>query len=122
MFGFHKKPSNTYSQILADLLAKPGLKEDLLGVKEVNFPTPDQIRHDAANIRMFANRPEYQTWAKEVWSRVLSHLDHILDSRTPADKLQFHVGSLKASLDLLRLSYQAHSTVEQLEKEATPRR
>jgi hypothetical protein len=81
------------------------------------MPEPERIIADANMLSNFASTQEYQVFAKEVWAKAIDHLDKILDSSTTGEKLQFHRGALRTSLDLLRLSYQARLTREQLEKE-----
>jgi len=102
---------------LARMLATPSLREEFLGVAESKMPDPDTIISDANKLANFASSDEYKVFAKEVWARSLNHLDAILDPATISEKLQFHRGALRASLDLLRLSYQARLTREQLEAE-----
>lgn len=115
-FGYHRVSTD-----LARLLVNPGLREDFLGVKEVVMPTPERIIQDSNKLANFASSEEYQVFAKEVWARSLTHLDLILDAGTTGEKLQYHRGALRASLDLLRLSYQARSTRELMEKDMQER-
>lgn len=111
---------------LGKLLQYPRNKEDLLGVQELELPTPDKILSDANRIVSYGRSPEYATFAKEAWARVLSHLDVIMDDKASMEKVNFHRAALKSTLDLLRLSYQAKVTKDTLEKEqaanVTPRR
>lgn len=118
--GKCKTPTHTGSDFLklADLLSRPTLQEEFLGVAEFKMPTPDKIIADAARLQQYAKSEAYTVFAKEVWARSLGHLDKILDSKTPPDQLAFHRGALSASLDLLRLSYQAKQAKEQLESQS----
>lgn len=102
---------------LAELLANTGLKEEFLGVSNTKMPEPDQIIADANALVGFATSQEYKVFAREVWARSLNHLDKILDAGTTGERLQYHRGALSASLDLLRLSYQARATREQMERD-----
>jgi hypothetical protein len=111
-FGYDKTTSE-----LAKILAQPSLREDFLGVAQTKFPSPDKIISDAAKITRYASSDEFKVFANEVWARSLGHLDSILDANTTGEKLQYHRGALRASLDLLRLSYQARSEKERLEAE-----
>lgn len=113
---FRRAPSQDFLK-LADLLSKPTLQEEFLGVAETRLPTPEKMIADAARLQQYAKSESYTVFAKEAWARSLGHLDKILDSKTPHDQLAFHRGALSASLDLLRLSYQAKQAKEQLESE-----
>lgn len=115
MFNWFKKQS--VKSELADILAGPSVQEDLLGVAQVSMPTPEKIHRDAAAINGYSQRPEYKIFAKEVFARALAHLDVIMDDKATTEKLHFHRGAFKAHLDLLRLSYQARQTQEELEKQ-----
>ncbi len=115
---FSKDASDT-NKHLAELLANSGLKEEFLGVANPKMPEPDQIIADANALVGFATSQEYKVFAREVWARSLGHLDKILDAGTTGERLQYHRGALSASLDLLRLSYQARSTREQMERSKT---
>lgn len=111
---------DTTLESLAVLLSDDKLKEDLLGAKVVAMPTPDQIVADANKLLRQSLTPEYKIWAKEAWSRVLNHLDLILDDRTPEDKVKYHRGALKATLDLLRVSYIAQLAKQESEAPQRP--
>ena len=103
------------SRRLAELLGNPGLREEFLGIANPKMPEPDQIIADANALVGFATSQEYKVFAREVWARSLNHLDKILDAGTTGERLQYHRGALSASLDLLRLSYQARAAREQME-------
>lgn len=104
---------------LTVLLGNPSVQEDLLGIKDVKLPTADQIISDAAKLSNYSTSADYKRFAQEVWGRVIMHLDKILDDKASHDTIKFHSGALKESLDLLRLSYQARSVLEQTEIEAS---
>lgn len=110
--GYHKTSGE-----LARLLTSPELREDFLGVRQSEIPSPEAIINDANMLASYASKGEYQVFAKEVWARALTHLDSILDANTTGEKLQYHRGALRASLDLLRVSYLARLTREQTEKQ-----
>ena len=116
MFNPFKKKKDLTYEALSQILANPGLMEDFLGVKPVDIPTADKIRQDAYKLYSHTNTPEYQVFAKEVWARALSHLDLVLDAKTPSDKLAYHRGALSATLDLLRISYQAKQLIADQKK------
>jgi hypothetical protein len=124
-FKKKEEPKVSYTDDLAKFLAQPRNAEEFLGVLPVELPTPAKIQADAAKMVKYSHSTDYAIFAKECWARVLAHHDAILDEKTPADRLSYHRGALKATLDLLRLSYQARQTLEVLEKEqqsVTPRR
>lgn len=103
--------------VLAEVLAREANQKDLLGMSTPKNPTVDQVIIDAAKLMEYGFSSDYKVFAKEAWSRVLVELDKILDERTPADQVNNARGALRATLDLLRLSYQARITKESLEKE-----
>ena len=105
------------SRDLKELLTNSTLQEEFLGVSDTRLPAPDKIINDARQLVKYSQSHAYKIFAKEAWSRMLSHLDHVLDGKTSTDSLHFHRGALRATLDLLRLSYQAKATAEALEKE-----
>lgn len=118
LINWFRKPKP--SEELGQLLAYTANKEDLLGIKALVMPTPDTILNDAAHIGNYSKTTDYAVFVKEAWARVLTDLDIILDDRTTDDKVKYYRGSLKRTLDLLRLSYQARSTKEALEKDMEP--
>ena len=102
---------------LAKLLAFPGNRETFLGVKDPIIPEPAQIRNDTAKMVRYSNSDDYRQYAEEVWSRVLTHLDKMLEEGSSKEKVDYHRGALKEALDLLRLSYQSRSMLKQLDSE-----
>lgn len=102
---------------VAVLLADPKVREDLLGVGVAQLPAPQQILEDASKILRYSQSQDYRMFQKEVWARVLSHLDAIQNDKSTADQVNFHRGALKASLDILRIAAQARVTRDMLEKE-----
>lgn len=102
---FRKRPSAD----LAALLADTRNMESLLGVKEMVMPTPDVQKNDAARLYNYSKTADYKIFADEAWSRVLNHLDVMMDERSSKERVDYHRGAAKATLDLLRLSYQARS-------------
>jgi hypothetical protein len=102
---------------LAELLTKERNQEDFLGVSPTAMPQANEMLSDAANLLKYSYSDDYKVFAKEAWARVLLELDKVLDPKTPVDQIQNSRGALRATLDLLRLSYQARFTKEQLEKE-----
>lgn len=109
---FKKVPDNG---LLVSILAENRNKETLLGIKPMPLPNPEQIKRDAAKLTNYSQSGDYKIFADEVWARVLTHLDALLDPKTTA--LDYHRGALKEALDLLRLSYQARAIVEQYSNE-----
>lgn len=122
MFSWFK-PKPDYSKQLADILGQLGNREDLLGVKQPLIPTPDDIRKDAAKLYRYSQSGDYKRFADEVWSRVISDLDTIMDSKATQEQVSYCRGAVKRSLDILRLSYQARQVMDTLdqEKQATSR-
>lgn len=115
MFWNKTDPSVSF---LSDLLKDPALKEDLLGTKAVAMPSPQKIQADASRLVRHSTTEEYRVFAQEAWARVLVHLDAMMDERNTQDRIQFHRGALKATLDLLRLSHQARATKDVLDNQA----
>lgn len=110
-----KKPN--YMKALAELLANGENRESFLGVKETNFPTPQQIRDKAAQLARHSETSDYLVFVEDAWGRVLNHLDTILDDKTSNERVQYHRGALKETLDLLRVSYQAREVMLQHDKQ-----
>lgn len=113
LLGAEIKPS----QQLAELLALNSNREDLLGVKPADLPSQEKIISDTSRLAKYSHSSDYQVFVKEAWARVLTSLDVILDDKATEDKVKFHRGVVKATLDLMRLSYQARAVKEQLEKD-----
>lgn len=111
-FGY-LKPSSS----LASILANEDLKEEFLGVAAAKMPSPEQIIEDANALSGYATTREYRVFAQEMWARYLNHLDKVFDANTSLEKLQYHRGAASATMDLLRISYQARLTREQLERD-----
>lgn len=114
MFWKKKSP---YTKQLAEILAQLGNRESLLGVQKPIIPTPDDIRKDAAKLYRYSQSSDYKQFADEAWSRVIGHLDKILDERSSQETRVHNCGAMKATLDLLRLSYQARELMDQLDSE-----
>jgi hypothetical protein len=112
---FKREPDSI--TVLAELLNKKHNREDLLGGSPRGMPQPSDLLRDSARILQYANSEDYKTFANEAWARVITELDKILDPRTSIDQIQNARGALRATLDLLRLSYQARFTKEKLESE-----
>lgn len=100
---------------LADILSTEASKEELLGMKAPLSPTTEQIIQDANRLINYSHSADYRVWAKEAWSKVLSHIDAVQSSKSTTDEVNFHRGALKATLDLLRVSYQARAVRDSLE-------
>jgi hypothetical protein len=116
VLNWFKKRSDVVDQ-MAVILSNPSNQEEFLGVKALEMPSPEKVKHDASRMAAYSHTPEYKTFAKEVWFRALKHLDAVMDETTSIDRVQYHRGAFKATLDLLRLSYQAKAVKEQLEQE-----
>jgi hypothetical protein len=113
IFSRNKKDDD----FIALLLSDPKVREDLLGVGVSELPVASRIIEDAKSVLRFASSQDYRLFSKEVWARCIASLDVILDDRTSLEKLHFHRGSLRNSLDLLRVAAQARITKEVLEKD-----
>lgn len=112
MFGI----DNT-AAMLARFLAESPNREELLGMKPVALPTPDGIKRDAAKLVKYSNSSDYKVFADEAWGRIVGHLDKILDDRSSDEMRRYYCGAVKATLDLLRVSYVARNIVEQSARE-----
>lgn len=117
MWFKQKKAEVDPGVVLAELLSKRNNQEDLLGVSNTHLPSPQELMTDATRLLKYSHDADYQVFAKEAWARVITELDKILDPRTSVDQIQNSRGALRATLDLLRLSYQARFAKEGLEKE-----
>jgi hypothetical protein len=101
------------SKLLANILAEANNREEMLGMKPPVIPTPDGIRVDAAKILKYTDSNSYKKFADEAWARVIEGLDKILNPKTTRDQRDFYCGEVNATLNLLRLSYQAKEIVTQ---------
>lgn len=101
---------------ISQILAEPRNREEFLGVKEMELPTPKDIRDNAAKIATYSNSADYKRFADETWARIVTSLDKILDERSSNEVRQHNCGQVKAMLDLLRLSYQARMLVDEFDK------
>lgn len=108
---------SSYSADLAHILAEVNNREELLGMKAPIIPTPDGIKVDAAKILKYTDSNGYKKYAEEAWARIIEGLDKILDERSNDAQRQYHCGAVRATLDLLRLSYQARLVIETWDKE-----
>lgn len=95
------------TQVISAILAEHANREELLGIKPPIIPTIDGIKVDAAKIAKFSDSDVYKPFAKEAWARVIGYLDKILDPKRSNEERQYYCGAVKATLDLLRLSYEA---------------
>lgn len=110
---------------LAALLGNQSNVETFLGVKEAVMPTPDVQRNDAARLSNYSHSSDYKVFADEAWSRVLAHLDVMMDEKATKERVDYHRGACKEALDLLRLSFQARSLLKaeaEREQSVSPRR
>lgn len=105
------------SQMVSALLAEVSNREELLGMKAPIIPTPEGIKVDAAKIAKYSDTDGYKKFAEEAWSQVIQGLDKILDDRSSNETRQYYCGSVKATLDMLRVSYKAKMFVEEFLKE-----
>lgn len=112
--------NKSYSKDLADILAEVSNREELLGMKAPVIPTPEGIKVDASKILKYTSSNGYKKFAEEAWARIISGLDKLLDEKCTNETRQYHCGAVRATLDLLRLSYQAQYVVENWEKEEQP--
>ncbi len=106
------KSKKYHFSILSAILAETNNREELLGMKAPIIPTPEGIKVDAAKILQYTDSNGYKKFAEEAWAKVIQGLDKILDSRTSKDQRDFYCGEVNATLNLLRLSYQAKAIVE----------
>lgn len=65
----------------------------------------------------YSSGADYKRFADETWARIVTSLDKILEERSSNEVRQFHCGSVKAMLDLLRLSYQARMLMDEFDKQ-----
>lgn len=86
-------------------------------MRKLDMPSRDAQFSDSANLLNYTASTGYQVWAKEAWAKALSHLDAVMDERASADRVNYERAALRATLDLLRVSYQAQAVNEQLAKE-----
>jgi hypothetical protein len=105
------------SDELAKLLGDSRNVEMFLGVKDPIIPTQEDIRRDAAKLVRYSTTADYKVFADEVFSRVLAHLDVMMDERATKERVDYHRGAAKEALDLLRLSYQAKSSMQAYDRE-----
>jgi len=105
---WRKRPSDDLARLLADARNV----ETFLGVKAPVMPSPETIKTDAAKLVRYSNADDYKIYADEVWSRVLSHLDVMMDEKATKERVDYHRGACREALDLLRLSYQAREIVK----------
>lgn len=110
-----RKPS--YTQDLGKILSELSNREELLGMKTPIIPTPEGIKVDAAKILKYTDSSGYKKFAEEAWAQIIQGLDKILDDRSTNETRQYYCGSVKATLDLLRLSYKAKYVIEEWDKE-----
>lgn len=110
---FWQRPSSA----IAHILAEPRNKEEFLGMREMMLPSPKDIRDNAAQLARYSNSSDYKRFVDETWARVITSLDKLLDERSSNEVRQYHCGSVKAMLDLLRVSYQARSLMEEFDKQ-----
>lgn len=103
-----KRPSDD----LAKLLADSRNVESLLGVREVVMPSQDDMHRDASRLVGYSRSEDYKIFADEAWSRVLTHLDVMMDKKASKEHVDYHRGACKEALDLLRLSYQARAVLK----------
>ncbi len=103
-----RKPSEDLAQLLADARNV----ESFLGVKELQMPTPADIKNDAARMVNYSKSTDYKMFADEVWSHILDHLDVMMDEKASKERVDYHRGACKEALDLLRLSFQARSLLK----------
>jgi hypothetical protein len=93
------------------LLGNQNNAEFFLGVKDTVMPTPQAQKNDAARLANYSKASDYKIFAEEVWARVVSHLDVMMDDKASKERVDFHRGACKEALDLLRLSYQARAVL-----------
>ena len=102
--------------VLAELLTKKPMQEDLLGVSNIPNPTEQDISSDASRILQYSYSEDYKTFAKEAWARVLTEMDVVLSPKSNSDQIHTARGAIRATLDLLRLSYQARFTKDRMDQ------
>lgn len=110
---FHHKSQSDNSKLLAQILAEVSNREEMLGMKAPIIPTPEGIKVDATKILKYTDSNGYKKFAEEAWARVIEGLDKILNPKTTKDQRDFYCGEVNATLNLLRLSYQAKEIVQQ---------
>lgn len=109
MSWFRRKSKHV--EQLRDLLGNQNNLETFLGVKAMAMPTQEAQKADAARLVNYSKSTDYKIFADEVYARVLSHLDVMMDEKASKERVDFHRGAAKEALDLLRLSFQARSVL-----------
>lgn len=97
---------------LRDLLGNQNNADTFLGIREIIAPDQKQLTSDAAKLVRYSNADDYKIFADEVWSRVIAHLDVMMDEKASKERVDFHRGAAKEALDLLRLSHQARTLLK----------
>lgn len=110
---FSSQPSQ-----LAELLGNPSIQEDLLGMLQPVQPDAKRILDDANQIVKHSRDLSYGTWAKEAWAEAVNHIDALQDPKLSMEAVNFHRGALRATMNLLRISYQAREVKRQLDEES----
>lgn len=108
------RPSFT---LLSDILSNEMNREELLGMRDIVPPTDDQILKDANHIISYSSKTDFAVWSREAWAKVLGHLDMLQSPRATQEEVNFHRAALAASLNLLRIAYQARKVKEHLERD-----
>lgn len=109
------KESN--KDLLGDILSHWQNRENLLGVQRVAPVSPEQIRSDVEKIISYSTTSDYLVYAEKVWTDVLDCMDKLSRPDTKGEAVDFYRGKLNASLEHLRVSYQARSMKEQMAKD-----
>lgn len=105
-----------YPDCLLEELAKSALgKEFILGVQDLKMPSLEDRKTNAERIVKHSLSPEYETWAKAVWSLSLTYMDKVISGKSQTE-VDFNRGAFKASQDILRVPYKMKSEKKQIER------
>lgn len=106
---FKKAPQPNF---LADLLKDPRIKESLLGVDRFRPMTDEDIRSDASRIINYARTEDYSIYAQKLWQTVVFYVKCLSDVNLKPSEVDFYRGCLKATMEDLKISYEAFRFME----------
>lgn len=102
--------SNT--DVLSSILKDPSMREMLLGVDRKPFTNDAKVEANAARAVHYSKSEGYDIYAKEIWASIVSNIRAISDENVTAERASFYRGSLFASLEALKISYNAFQFLE----------
>lgn len=109
---------NWFKKSLVDLFKTKDAKELLKnGMKPL--PTTDAaIQRDINAIINYSNGPDYLAWEAEAWAQVMAQLSKILNEKTTPSEVDQARGSLRATLDCLRIAEMARKKQEEIKRKS----